>query len=99
MCVLLHTVPQNIEEQERLFFESDCTINPQFEYDNFDLTQKFLQTYSKPSEELMPIAVKIMDSFIKKFGSETAYLESEGDIVTPEETESLFMDYICELEF
>jgi hypothetical protein len=47
----------------------------------------------------MPIAVKIMDSFIQKFGSESAYLESEGEIVTPEETEVLFMDYICELEF
>ena len=40
-----------------------------------------------------------VDSFLETFGSETAYLESEGEIVSQEETEKLFQDYINELEF
>jgi hypothetical protein len=47
----------------------------------------------------MAISCKIMDSFLQTFGSETAYLESEGDLVSQEETEKIFLDYINELEF
>lgn len=39
---LVNTLPKNIEEQEELFFQSDCNYNPQFEYENIELTQKFL---------------------------------------------------------
>jgi hypothetical protein len=39
---LVNTLPKNIEEQELIFFESGCTINPVFEYENLELTQKFL---------------------------------------------------------
>jgi len=48
-----------------LFFENDCKVNPQFEYENFGLTTKFLAQYKEPSDELMHIAKKIMDSFLK----------------------------------
>jgi hypothetical protein len=30
----------------------------------------------------MPIAVKILDAFKQKFGNESKYLESEGEIVS-----------------
>lgn len=40
-----------------------------------------------------------MDSFLAVFGSESAYLESEGELISQEETEKLFQDYINELEF
>jgi hypothetical protein len=33
------------------------------------------------------------------YGSESACLESEGELVSQEETEKIFMDYINELEF
>jgi hypothetical protein len=55
--------------------------------------------YKEPSDELMEIACKIMKSFLETFGSESAYLASEGDLVSQEETERIFMDYINELEF
>ena len=47
----------------------------------------------------MQIACKIMNSFLETFGSESAYLASEGDLVTQEDTERIFMEYINELEF
>ena len=38
--------------------------------------------YNEPSKVYMPIAVKILDSFIKDFKSESEYLASEGEIVS-----------------
>ena len=35
----------------------------------------------------MDIAIKILEDFVQTFGSESKYLESEGDIVSQEETE------------
>ncbi len=46
--------------------------------------------YKEPNDELIKIACMIMDSFLQTFGSESAYLESEGDLVSQEETEKLF---------
>lgn len=63
------------------------------------MTQKLLQNYREPNEELMVISCKIMESFLSQFGSESAYLDSEGELVSQEETERLFQDYINELEF
>lgn len=54
------------------------------------MTQKLLQNYREPNEELMVISCKIMESFLEQFGSESAYLESEGELVSQEETEKLF---------
>jgi len=41
-----------------------------------------LLQYKEPSDELMEIACKIMKSFLETFGSESAYLASEGDLVS-----------------
>ena len=35
---LVHAQPKNIEEQRIAFFESDCTENPVFEYENYAAT-------------------------------------------------------------
>lgn len=45
---LMASIPKNLEEQERLFFESGCTVNPKFEYDNPSLAAKFLASFKKP---------------------------------------------------
>lgn len=63
-AALAHAAPRNLEEQKEIFFMSDCQYNPQFEYDNFENTQKLLGNYKEPSEELMVISCKIMDSFL-----------------------------------
>lgn len=47
----------------------------------------------------MDIAVKILDSFIEAFGSESLYLESEGDVLTQDETEHIINNYLEEVEF
>jgi len=38
--------------------------------------------YENPSERYLKISEKIMDSFLKIYGSETGYLESEGGCVS-----------------
>ena len=96
---LVHTLPKNIEEQQEIFFENDCKVNPQFEYENYALTQNFLKQYKEPSSEFIETAIKIMDSFVKEFGSESLYLETEGEVISQEETETIFQNYIDELEF
>jgi len=42
----------------------------------------------------MLIAKKILDSFLNSYGSESNYLLTEGNILTQEETEKYFMDYL-----
>jgi hypothetical protein len=75
-------LPKNIEEQEELFFENDCKIAPAFEYENYATTQKLMASFREPSEEHMSIATSILESFLATYGSESAYLESEGDILS-----------------
>lgn len=81
-CALLHTLPRNIEEQQELFFANDCAINPQFEYDNYEATLRFMKYYGEPSTAYIPIAEKILESFLATFKSESEYLATEGDIVS-----------------
>lgn len=95
----MHTQPKNIEEQRQMFFESDCTMNPVFEYENYVATQKFLAQFKEPSEELLDLSKQILESFIEVYGTESAYLETEGEVVSREETVSAFTDYLEELEF
>ena len=40
-----------------------------------------------------------MESFLKDYGNESNYLETEGRVLTKEETEQVFTDYIEKLEF
>ncbi len=45
----------------------------------------------------MQIAKKILDSFLNYFGSESNYLLTEGNVLSQEETEKYFMDYLEDL--
>jgi hypothetical protein len=98
---LMHLAPKNLIEQRDLFFANECLVNPIFEYENPLLAQKTLQAYSQTSGEhpLMDIAVKILDSFLETFGSQSLYHESEGDVLTQEETERIMNKYIADLGF
>lgn len=91
---LLHSMPKNLEEEHKRFFESDCKVNPVFEYENLGQTEKYLSQYKQPNDEYMIIAKNILDSFLGFYGSESAYLMTEGKILTIEETEKYFMDYL-----
>ena len=47
----------------------------------------------------MDVATKILDSFLEAYGSESLYLETEGDILTQEETEHIINNFLEDLEF
>lgn len=96
---MIHCQPKNIEEQKVIFFESDCTVNPVFEYENYAATLKFLAQFKEPSDELLELSKRILNSFIEIYGSESSYLETEGDIVPRDEVFSTFTDYIEALGF
>lgn len=49
--------------------------------------------------EHLPTAVAILDSFLMTYGSQSAYHESEGDILSQEETEQIMTKYIADLGF
>ena len=83
-------VPKNIEEQKEAFFESEFTVNPIFEYVNPDLALKVRQSFKEPSDEFLELSKKILDSFIETYGSESAYLKTEGDVVPRDETLEIF---------
>jgi hypothetical protein len=46
----------------------------------------------------MDIAIKILESFLADFGTETKYLESEGAIVSQEDTEKIVMEYLEKMD-
>ena len=96
---LVHCQPKNIEEQREVFFESNCTINPQFEYENYAATQKFLAQFKDPSDELLDLSKRILNSFIEIYGTESEYLDTEGEVVSRDETLSTFTDYLEALGF
>ena len=50
------------------------------------------------NDEYMKIATKILKSWLKDFKSETNYLQTEGEILTKEETERIINEYLKELE-
>ena len=58
-----------------------------------------MQQYKEPSEKYMDIAVKILESFVAAFGSESLYLETQGDILTQDEVEHMINTYLEDLEF
>ena len=45
----------------------------------------------------MKIATDILDSFLKEYGSESAYLEAEGRKLDQEETHQYIKDYLSNL--
>lgn len=87
-------MPKNLDEEQIKFFENKCVVNPIFEYENPAQAQKYLMQFKQPNDEYILIAKKILDSFLKHYESESAYLELEGNILTQEETEKYFMDYL-----
>lgn len=87
-------MPKNLEEEQQRFFDSECKVNPIFDYENPQLALKYLSQFKEPNDEYMLIAKKILDSFLGAYGSESNYLLTEGNILTQEETEKYFMDYL-----
>lgn len=58
-----------------------------------------MKTHSEPKDKLLRLAIKILDSFLDMYGSESAYLATEGDILTQEETEYQIQNYLTQSGF
>jgi len=91
--------PLNLEEEEEAFFKSDFKVNPQFLYQKPKLAARFLKSFKKPDGSLLSLAVKIIEAFLKTYGSESNFLLSDGgEILSLEETKQVFQEYIDSLE-
>jgi 5'-3' exonuclease len=75
---LLATMPDNWEEEEARFFETPGEYDPQFEYSFPATNKKFIKMFPEPRFEYLDTAIKIIDTFLATFGTESAYFESEG---------------------
>eukprot|EP01022_Parablepharisma_sp_SALTPOND_P031761 TRINITY_DN815_c0_g1_i1.p1 TRINITY_DN815_c0_g1~~TRINITY_DN815_c0_g1_i1.p1 ORF type:complete len:448 (+),score=46.27 TRINITY_DN815_c0_g1_i1:6786-8129(+) len=90
--------PLNLEEEEDAFFKSGCKINPQFTYQKPKLASRFLKSFKKPDGTVLPLAVKVIEAFLKTYGSESNFLSTDGgDVLTLGETKEVFQKYIDEL--
>ena len=77
-------------------------------YENENLTKKYLKQFFSEnkspegvplaSHDLLKFAIKILKNWLKEFGSESNFLQSEGEILTKEETEIIIKDYLKDLE-
>ena len=91
-------MPANWEEEEKTFFEKEYDYDPQFQYDSPATNKRFLKMFPAPKYEYMPQAIKIIDSFLEVYGSESNYFRSEGRLITEkEDVEKHIDDYLEEL--
>lgn len=90
--------PINITEEFHRFFESDCSINPTFQYSE-GLDPSLYLTKFTYCEEYLDTARFILDSCIKEYDSEIRYLQIDGgELLTQEETVEYFDAYMRNLE-
>lgn len=90
---LSEMVPQNLEEEKQKFFEKEYKYNPQFEYIN----QNFKQHFEKPHTKYLKVSKMILNTCIRNYKDDEEYLEATGGrLITREETETYFDNYIKE---
>ena len=91
-------VPTNLAQEKRKFF-FDPLYNPQFTYEQA-IPETYLYKYGAFGGELSEKAKAIIDAVIKRWGSESAYLEEiEGKILARDESTAVIKQYLkdCEL--
>ncbi|XP_043563251.1 uncharacterized protein KIAA0895-like isoform X1 [Chiloscyllium plagiosum] len=67
-CLLVALRPINVDKEKELFFQSNYTYNPQFEYCE-PLSSSIMSKYSVASDRFIEQAVRIMKSVVKMYGS------------------------------
>lgn len=82
----------NLESEKRKFL-FDQQYNPQFNYEN-EIPEKKLQKYGSVSGEYLPLAERILQTVIKKFGSEEEFIAQEGSEVSQEQAEKRMREYV-----
>lgn len=95
MTFIQRLTPLNREEEKRKFF-FDPLYNPQFTY-NEPLKDEEFTRYGNVSSHLLSKAQTILDAVLKRYGSETLYLqEAEGEVLEKEALESIVDEYLTE---
>lgn len=93
-------IPSNLEEQKKIFFDSGYKVNPVFTYAATKKNEalRILNLFYRPDGTLLSLAVKILDSFIEFYGTESNFLESMGELLTQSQTADAFHSYISALQ-
>lgn len=82
------------KEQEKKKFLFDPLYNPQFEYEE-EIDPDEYDKFGSISDRYLSEATFILDSLIKKFGTEQKYLdEVEGEVMERSEVEDLVQKYL-----
>lgn len=87
----------NMETEKRKFL-FDQKYNPQFAYDE-EVADEQLLRYGPVSGEYLPLAERILQTVVKKFGSEENFIAQEGAELNQEQTEKIIRKYLRELHF
>ena len=90
--------PINLEEEEERFFKSDFKVNPQFIYHKPKLALNALQCFKRPVGTLLHLAIKILNAFLKVYGTESNFLNTGGEILNLAKIKESFQKYIDNLE-
>lgn len=97
MTIISKINPANKEEEKKKFL-FDPLYNPQFEYE-YEFSQEEYERFGAITDQFLDVSKHILDSVIKKYGSEDNFLEeAEGEIITKDEVESIIAQYLKENE-
>lgn len=86
-----------MKEANEAFFASGYKENPQFEYEDASAAKKFLKQFDEPDGQYLDIAIKIIDSFLREYGTQSNYLACEGKVLDQEETMMIIESYLSML--
>lgn len=92
MAKLSALVPVNLEEEKEKFF-FDTKYNPQFKYSS-NINSDFLEKNSIASDEFLNIAEGIMETVIRKYGTEENYISQDGALLSQEKVENIIRQYL-----
>ena len=91
-------LPLNLVEQQALFFENQCQVNPVFQYTPLVNIPEYTARFPA-NDEYLGTAIHILDSCIADFGSESSFMSARGTSqpLTEAEITATFTDYVQEM--
>lgn len=81
-CLLVALRPTNLQQERDQFFQSEFTYEPQFEYEEAELST-VLDKYREGCDLFLQQAVGIMECVLRKYGSYENFEEVTGGNVLP----------------
>lgn len=87
--------PLNLAEQQALFFDSECTVDPIFTYKESLNLQAYNDRY-KVSDTCLSTAKHILKSCLQHYNTESNFFaEGAGELLDESQTRSAFADYLA----